>query len=582
MKNKTWISLLSAGPMLIIPLMVVLISFLVIHAESKEMESSLSYMEQHNIDLAKSTVLSRVNNIVDLAAYRKSAIKDELHQRIQQRVEDAHKVATALHQRYDSVKSEQEIKSLIIDALRPLTWNEGESFIWMIDFEGVFQLAPEYLTHLEGTSIIDFKDATGREVIKEEIALTKLGGEGFLWDTFTRPSRGTDEQFEQLAFVKSLGFYNWYMGSAEFLDIATQLTGTRLLAEIRQLGDNGKHYFFIMDTQGTLLLSSTRPEWEGMSYRDSDDVAMEGLYQRVLQAANRKKSNQFIEYQWLNPNSGKVELKYAYVKAVADSDWIIGSGFYPEDIARALQPKMIESTKLNQKKLDQLLNIAFWSFIVSILVALLLSWAVYHLLWRSRNEVDEKNRALRELNSQLEKKVLKRTEALAEINDELEILARTDCLTGVDNRFSFMKIVEAEERRCKRFNDTFSLILLDVDNFKQINDQYGHDVGDLVLIELAKVTKGLLREVDTLCRFGGEEFIIILPKTECNAACKTAETLCLKIAEHPFEVVKKVTISLGAGSYQPDLTINELIKKVDVALYQAKRSGKNRVCCANE
>ncbi|MCF6299434.1 MAG: cache domain-containing protein [Thiomicrorhabdus sp.] len=582
MKNKTWISLLSAGPMLIIPLMVVLISFLVIHAESKEMESSLSYMEQHNIDLAKSTVLSRVNNIVDLAAYRKSAIKDELHQRIQQRVEDAHKVATALHQRYDSVKSEQEIKSLIIDALRPLTWNEGESFVWMIDFEGVFQLAPEYLTHLEGTSIIDFKDATGREVIKEEIALTKLGGEGFLWDTFTRPNTGTDEQFEQLAFVKSLGFYNWYMGSAEFLDIATQLTNTRLLAEIRQLGDNGKHYFFIMDTQGTLLLSSTRPEWEGMSYRDTDDVAMEGLYQRVLQAANRKQSNQFVEYPWLNPNSGEVELKYAYVKAVPESDWIIGSGFYPEDIVRDLQPKMLMSEVLNQQKLEQLITISFWIFILSILCAMVLSWSVYRLLWRSRNEVEAKNHALIALNSELENKVLKRTEALEEINDELEILARTDCLTGVDNRFSFMKIIEGEERRCKRFNDTFSLILLDVDNFKQINDQYGHDVGDLVLIELAKITKELLREVDTLCRFGGEEFIIILPKTECDAACKTAETLCLKIAEHPFEVVEKVTISLGVGSYQPDLTINELIKKVDVALYKAKRSGKNRVCCANE
>ena len=572
--------MLSAGPMLIIPLMVVLISFIVINAESEEMESSLSYMEQHNIDLAKSTILSRVNNIVDLAAYRKSAIKDELHQRIQQRVEDAHKVATALYQRYKAVKSESEIKSLIIDALRPLTWNEGESFIWILDFDGRFQLAPKYLTHLEGSSIIDFKDATGREVIKEEIALTELGGEGFLWDTFTRPNTGTDEQFEQLAFVKSLGFYNWYMGSAEFLDIATKLTDTRLLTEVRQL--ESRYYFFVMNTQGELLLSSTHPEWEGLSYQDSDDVAMQYLYQRILQAANNNQNNQFIEYQWLNPNTDKTELKYAYVKVVPESDWIIGSGFYPAEIARALQPKMQESEKLNQKKLDQLLQIACWSFILSILVALLLSWAVYCLLWRSRNEVDDKNKALRELNNQLEKKVLKRTEALEEINDELEILARTDCLTGVDNRFSFMKIVEGEERRCKRFKDTFSLILLDVDNFKQINDQYGHDVGDLVLIELARMTKVFLREVDTLCRFGGEEFIIILPKTELEVACKIAEKLCLEIAKHPFEVVEKVTISLGVGSYQPDLSIDKLIKKVDVALYKAKRSGKNRVCCANE
>ena len=582
MKNRTWISLLSAGPMLIIPLMVGLFSFIVINDESEKMESSLSHMEQNNIDLVKSTILSRVNNIVDLAAYRKSAIKKELHDRIKERVTDSHKIATALYKRYASIKSEQEVKSLIIEALRPLTWNDGESFIWILDFEGEFQLAPEYLKHLEGTSILDFKDATGREVIKEEIALTRLGGEGFLWDTFTRPNTGTDEQFEQLAFVKSLGFYNWYMGSAEFLDIATKLTDRSLLSEISQLGANGSYYFFIMDTEGTLLLNSARPEWEGLSYQDSDDITARNLYQKVLRAVNYDQEKKFIEYKWLNPNTGEVELKYSYVKAVPDSDWIIGSGFYPADIVRALQPKMIESEKLNQQKLDRLLSIAFWSFLFSILIGLLLSIAVYRLLWRSRNEVNEKNRALRELNSQLEKKVLKRTEALEEINDELEILARTDCLTGVDNRFSFMKIVEGEVRRCKRFKDTFSLILLDVDNFKQINDQYGHDVGDLVLIELAKITQSFLREVDTLCRFGGEEFIIVLPKTELEVACKIAEKLCLEIAKHPFEVVEKVTISLGVGSYQPDLSIDKLIKKVDVALYKAKRSGKNKVCCANE
>ncbi|VAW48848.1 diguanylate cyclase (GGDEF domain) [hydrothermal vent metagenome] len=574
--------MLSAGPMLIIPLMVVLISFIVINAESEKMESSLSHMEQNNIDLVKSTILSRVNSIVDLAEYRKSVIKSDLHNRIQQRVEDAHKIATALHQRYGSIKPEEEVRSLIIEALRPLTWNEGESFIWILDFDGVFQLAPEYLTSLEGTSILDFKDATGREVIKEEIALTRSGGQGFLWDTFTRPNTGTDEQFEQLAFVKSLGFYNWYMGSAEFLDIAMKQTDKSLLAEINQLSMAGKHYFFIMNKQGTLLLNSARPEWVGLSYQDSDDVAIRELYQKIVSAVNSRQSNAFIEYQWLNPNTGEVEVKYSYVKSVPNSEWIIGSGFYPEDIVRALQPQIIESTKLNQQKLDQLLKIAFWSFIASILIAILLSWAVYCLLWRSRNEVDDKNRALRELNSQLERKVLKRTEALTEMNDELEVLARTDCLTGVDNRFSFMKIVEAEERRCKRFKDTFSLILLDVDNFKQINDQYGHDVGDLVLIGLAKITKEYLREVDTLCRFGGEEFIIVLPKTDLETACKTAERLCLEMAQHPFPQVEKVTISLGVGSYQPDLTIDELIKKVDVALYQAKRSGKNKVCCADE
>ncbi len=582
MKNKTWISLLSVGPMLIIPLMVVLISFIIINSESEKLESNISYMEQHNIELVKSTIFSKVNNIVDLAEYRNSVIKYELHQRIQQRVEDAHKIATTLHQRYVSIKSEQEIKSLIIEALRSLTWNDGESFIWILDFEGNFQLAPEYLKPLEGSSIIGFKDATGREVIKDEIALTALGGEGFLWNTFTRPNTQSNEQFEQLAFVKSLGFYNWYMGSAEFLDTATELTNISLLAEINQLSASSNHYFFVINKKGYLLLNSARPEWEGLSYKDSDKFVANQLYQKVLLAANDTQHNDFIKYQWLNPNTGNVELKYSYIKAVPDSDWLIGSGFYPEELKKAFQPKITRDSDLKQQKIERLFSAAFWSFIFSIFIGAFLSFMVYRILWRSRVEVEEKNRELQELNNQLENKVLQRTEALAEINNELEIIARTDCLTKIGNRFSFMKTIEEEVKRYKRFKDSFSLVLLDVDNFKNINDQYGHDVGDSVLVELAKITKAFLREVDTICRFGGEEFIVILPKTELGSACKMAEKLCLEIAQHPFKTVGKVTISLGVGTYQPDLTINKLIKKVDVALYEAKRSGKNKVCCAKE
>ena len=585
MKHRNWITLLVIGPILVIPLMVVLLSYIVIQAESEKLESSVSIMEQNTVDRVKAGVQSKVNSIVDLAVYQKSVVKAELHDRIQQRVSDAHRIAVALYERYSSTLSEQEIKSLIIEALRPLSWNDGESFIWILDFEGNFQLAPEYLQHLEGTSIIDFKDATGRDVIKEEIALTRDGGQGFLWDTFTRPKIGTDEQFEQLAFVKSLGFYNWYLGSAEYLDIATKRADKKLLFEISQLSKNSQNYFFVMDLQGTILLNSARPDWVGLSYKDSNashvnDSMYEVLYQKMLQAAKNPSNVQFIEYTWMNPSQNKVELKLSYVKAVPNSDWIVGSGFYPEDIARELAPKIIESMALNQNKIDQLLNTALWIFISSIGVSILLSLAVFRLLWRYRLEVEEKNKELLEWNEQLEKKVLKRTEALENINDELEVIARTDCLTGIDNRFSFMKISEGEIRRSKRFNEVFSLILLDVDNFKMINDQHGHDVGDLVLIELAKVVSRFIREVDTLCRFGGEEFIIMLPKTEEATAVQIAENLCTIIANNSFEVVGKVTISLGVASYQADLTINELIKKADVALYQAKRTGKNKVCVA--
>lgn len=93
---------------------------------------------------------------------------------------------------------------MVVEALHPLEWNNGESFIWILDFDGIFQLAPTYLRHLEGSSIIDFQDSTGREIIKEEIALVKTVGSGFLWDTFTKPNEDPNKQFKQLAFVKKI------------------------------------------------------------------------------------------------------------------------------------------------------------------------------------------------------------------------------------------------------------------------------------------------------------------------------------------------------------------------------------------
>ncbi len=206
MQERNLITLLSIGPLLFIPIIVALISFDVIKSEKSDLTETLSRMELDYTETLKSNIRAKVDNMAELAAYRKSVIKQELHSRIQQRVEDAYQIALKLRARYTFSKSEKEIKQLIVEALRPLVWNKGESFIWILDFDGVFYLAPEYLRHLEGQSIIGFKDATGREIIKEEIQLAQTKGEGFLWDTFTKRDEDPNKQFKQLAYVKKLVF----------------------------------------------------------------------------------------------------------------------------------------------------------------------------------------------------------------------------------------------------------------------------------------------------------------------------------------------------------------------------------------
>jgi len=370
------------------------------------------------------------------------------------------------------------------------------------------------------------------------------------------------------------------LGSGEYLETATQKTDSHLLAAIDKLGSHGSDYFFIINRQGAVLINNSRPEIVGRNMNGTESIELKSIFDKIMDAINNQQagvSASFIEYEWLNSALNTYELKKAYVKAVPGTDWIIGSGFHPADVSRQLEAKKAETALLNGLKLDKLWMTASWSFIFSILISSIISLAMFKLLHRFRKKVLDKNTELNQLNIQLEEKVLERTLDLELANKELHILARTDSLTGIHNRYSFMRRLEEEMMRVKRFNEVFSLIMFDIDFFKQVNDEYGHGVGDSVLIELVTVVNIHLREVDLFCRYGGEEFIVLLPNTSSQAAGELAERIRLTVAEHAFASVGTVRISLGVTECRMDRGIDELLKAVDTALYKAKNAGRNCV-----
>jgi diguanylate cyclase (GGDEF)-like protein len=172
-------------------------------------------------------------------------------------------------------------------------------------------------------------------------------------------------------------------------------------------------------------------------------------------------------------------------------------------------------------------------------------------------------------------------EAFEELERQKAILYQSsiiDHLTQVYNRPHIMKIFEGEFAKTKRYQQTFSCILLDIDDFKAVNDNHGHPKGDLVLKETAERIEGQLRETDSVGRYGGEEFLIILPNTTVVEAKQVSEKIRLAVAG--ATIGKKeisVTISLGlcdTETYSPK-SQDELLHKADVALYRAKKDGKN-------
>ncbi len=164
---------------------------------------------------------------------------------------------------------------------------------------------------------------------------------------------------------------------------------------------------------------------------------------------------------------------------------------------------------------------------------------------------------------------------------ELEKLSVTDKLTGLKNRLHLDKVYAQELKRAQRYDTPFCIIILDIDHFKEVNDTYGHLVGDKVLIHLGKLLSSHIRQSDTLGRWGGEEFLIITPLSTYHDACALAEKLRYHIEQETFEELEDLTCSFGVGTYMQGDTSNEAVRRADDALYEAKNTGRNKVVCSH-
>jgi len=161
--------------------------------------------------------------------------------------------------------------------------------------------------------------------------------------------------------------------------------------------------------------------------------------------------------------------------------------------------------------------------------------------------------------------------------EKLEHISKTDMLTSIGNRYKFDEDIKREFFRAKRYKSPLSLVMLDIDYFKKVNDTYGHDAGDQALIALSKEVRSLLRYSDIFCRYGGEEFIIIMPESTMIESKISANRIRKHVEELQIKDISHITISLGVTELQEDDTLESLLKRVDKALYLSKENGRNRV-----
>jgi diguanylate cyclase (GGDEF)-like protein len=193
--------------------------------------------------------------------------------------------------------------------------------------------------------------------------------------------------------------------------------------------------------------------------------------------------------------------------------------------------------------------------------------------------------ALHRENIQLVESLEQNNLTMAQSNVELKELAIRDGLTGLFNHRHFKEVLDRELARAVRYERSLSLIMLDVDHFKNYNDTHGHPAGDEVLKILADIISTRLRVVDCPARYGGEEFAVLLPETDWKGAKTVADDILAQVENYPFkgresQPLGKVTVSLGVAEFDPDAPeLPPLLERADEALYRAKNEGRNRVIC---
>ena len=196
-------------------------------------------------------------------------------------------------------------------------------------------------------------------------------------------------------------------------------------------------------------------------------------------------------------------------------------------------------------------------------------------------QLSKRSSELMDLNRHLEQRVKERTLDLSEANEKLEVLSQTDALTGLPNRRQAMIRLGELWTPANKGVNPLALLMIDADNFKQVNDHHGHDAGDHVLVELSRTLKDSVRNDDVVCRLGGDEFLVICPATGPEGATHLARLLLQKVSDLRVGTGDEFWnsgISIGMAVQTPSMqNFDELIKAADDGLYQAKRAGRNCV-----
>lgn len=334
------------------------------------------------------------------------------------------------------------------------------------------------------------------------------------------------------------GSANYYASSPIFGEWGQIIRVAVLEKSLSGFTDDLRRYdrpFFLVDPDGVIVLTN-KPEMRYRTMWPVRDVTREKLQKKFPDLQDQPLLGRaLLQGRWASIDGERAYIKRRSIHA---TDWSLV-------VVRPVQ-EIFASRMLG-------IAITLFTMIATLVYALGRGWSIQDSI-----------------------QMMKRLE-LQKLASELKLSAITDPLTGLNNRRRFNEVLSLEMMRAQRYGTPLSLILYDIDHFKNINDNHGHLVGDRVLTELSDAIASRVRGTDILARWGGEEFAILLPGADENSARNVSESLRNLISNVSFDEVGKLTCSFGIAQYRGEATMDDFMSRADMALYRAKSNGRNRI-----
>ncbi|MDB1124027.1 bifunctional diguanylate cyclase/phosphodiesterase [Vibrio algarum] len=554
--------LIRYAPVVLIVIFALGINFVVLKDNREKAQQSIDSLRDEVVDRQKDSIRQHVNLVVNEILYQQTQTRKILKEQAQQRVEEAHAIAMNIYQTNPD-RSQSEITSLIAEALRPIRFFEGRGYFFIFQMDGtnvMHGLRPE----IEGKSAWNSQDIRGTYILREHIQLVEQKGEAFYQWWYPKPGEDKNKEFEKVGFGKRFEPYNWMIGTGEYLSDVESDVKKKVLDWINDYGYDERGFLFVLDRNGKIL-SHRDDRYVGLNIADISMGARLDLNSMTYESKNE---GGFLQFDIpVNYGSNQTKEKVSFVKSINKWEWIVGTGFYADDFEEYLVQKQIVLEEQNHQEFVKITSLSAVLTMLVTAMSLILSNMIASRFGKFQSRISND---FHELES---------------AKDRMQYMALHDALTGLPNRVLLLEDISQGIELAKKNKTELAVVFVDLDDFKKVNDLYGHSSGDKLLELISRKFETILGPMDTVSRFGGDEFIFCFPELRSAEHARDIIKSIRQVFDDQFVIDGKILVtncSIGVSMYPSDSDDAEsLIRKADIVLYKSKAIHKGEVMFFN-